>query len=342
MPEKEKEKKKIWLDCDPGHDDAMAILLAGYNPSIDLIGVSTVHGNQSVEKTTRNALACLAYMDLLDDLPVVARGLGKPLARPAVHCAEIHGESGLDDLEGRPIFPLLDEAAVEEALESSKPCVSVMHDHIAADDGRVTLVATGALTNVALLLTVYPEMAKTIDIVFMGGAYGLGNTGPVAEFNMQIDPEAASIVFESGAPVTMVPLEVTHTALATDAVIGAIRQSGESAFRNKLADLLLFFADSYSTYFGFDRGPPLHDPCAVAYVIDPDLFKSETIRVDVETKSDLAAGQTICDRHNLQKKRKNATVCHEMEVAKFWDLILDVIRRVEGVASAKRKRDPTD
>ena len=192
----------------------------------------------------------------------------------------------------------------------------------------------GALTNVALLLTVYPELVERedIEVVFMGGAYGLGNTGPVSEFNMQIDPEAAKVVFESGVKVTMIPLEVTHTALATEEVISAIRKGKEGAastpFRNTLCELLHFFKDTYKSYFGFDD-PPLHDPCAVAYVIDPSIFEVEHIRVDVETASALGAGQTVCDKHNLQKKKRNAHVAYRMEVGAFWEMILDAIDKAE-------------
>ena len=183
-------------------------------------------------------------------------------------------------------------------------------------------------TNVAILLTVYPELKDTIEVIFMGGAYGLGNTGPVSEFNVQIDPEAAKVVFNSGAKVTMIPLEVTHTALATKEVVASIRQDGKSKLRNALCELLYFFKDSYKSYFGFDD-PPLHDPCAVAYVIDPKLFEVEHIRVDVETGSELCAGQTVCDRHNLKGKERNAHVAYAMKVDAFWDLILKAIDRAE-------------
>ena len=344
IPQPGDAQQAVWLDCDPGHDDAMAILLAGYNPCVNLLGISTVHGNQSVAKTTVNALACLRAFGMdSDNLPVV-RGQARPLVRPPTHCAEIHGETGLDNLEGEPLFPLPRDP--DAMLEPGK-CVNVMYEHISRaanglpDGQRVKLVATGALTNVALLLTLYPELVEddVLEVVFMGGAIGLGNTGPVAEFNMQIDPEAAKVVFESGAKVTMVPLEVTHTALATEAVMSEIREDGSSEFRNALCDLLSFFKDTYKSYFGFDD-PPLHDPCAVAYVIDPDLFETEDMRVDVETHSDLAAGQTVCDRHNLQKKPKNATVACTMDVEEFWDLIHNAIYAAEKKMDhgSKRKR----
>jgi inosine-uridine nucleoside N-ribohydrolase len=315
----------------------MALLLAGHSDRIDLLGVSTVAGNQSVEKTTINALACLDAFGRSD--VQVVRGQGKPLVREAAHCPEIHGDTGLDNREGERLFPKSSRKALEGP---DNKCVNVMYQSIqsAGKGRRVKVVAMGALTNVALLLTVYPELVARdeIEVVFMGGAYGLGNTGPVSEFNMQIDPEAAKVVFDSGVKVTMIPLEVTHTALATEEVIFNFRNGAKGAgeddlaFRDTLCDLLYFFKDTYKSYFGFEH-PPLHDPCAVAYVIDPTIFEVEHIRVDVETASALGAGQTVCDRHNLQKKKKNAHVAYRMEVNKFWEMIFQAI----GKAAAAKK-----
>lgn len=215
----------IWLDCDPGHDDAMALLLAGYSPRLRLLGVSTVHGNQSVDKTTHNALrwmhACgLAYV------PVVA-GASRPLLRPPIHCPDIHGESGLDSFGATavewPPLPSDRRPVASKAVSYTYHCV---HNHRASTGEKATLVATGALTNVALLLSVYPEIRDDLEcIVVMGGSTGRGNTGAVAEFNLQIDPEAAAIVFNSAAhkvPLVMVPLDVTHTALVTHDVLMAV------------------------------------------------------------------------------------------------------------------------
>ena len=281
----------LWLDCDPGHDDAMAIILAAYTNNVVLHGISTVAGNQSVIKTTKNALAVL---DAIGKHEIeVVQGQEKPLVRKPQFCAEIHGESGLDKRGGHPIFPESSRNPVEGK------CVNVMFQKISSifrhAGVRVKLVCTGALTNAALLLTIYPEVLSMVDIVLMGGCYGLGNTGPVAEFNIQIDPEAASIVFGSGAHLTMVPLEVTHTAKATEEIFSSILKKGDSPFRTSILDLLLFFKDTYKEYFDFDD-PPLHDPCAVAYVIAPAMFEVEFIRVDIETGSTLCAGQTVCDR----------------------------------------------
>ena len=319
--------KRVWLDCDPGHDDAMAIILAAYGhpiiddesgsvsvSSINLIGVSTVCGNQTVEKTTDNALRILNLINR-NDVPVY-RGADKPLTRPKRNCPEIHGESGLDgpDIPAAPrgAHPTPAVVAMAEALLSGDP----------AD--KPTLVATGALTNVALLFSVYPEVIDRLsELVIMGGAYqGLGNTGPTAEFNIQCDPEAAHIVFESGLKsLVMVPLEVTHTVLVTPKIrdgllTGYGRNPGSSRFLRLLDELMHFFEESYKKVFGFEH-PPLHDPVAVFYVMCPHFFKTKRMRVDIDC-GQLCAGTTVCDHYDMSGKEPNVTVCTEVDVVAFW------------------------
>ena len=194
---------------------------------------------------------------------------------------------------------------------------------------RPVLVATGALTNVALLFSVYPELAGAVEVVLMGGALGKGNTGPVAEFNIQCDPEAARIVFESGANLTMVPLEATHTALVTPEVrerlLGNPAASGRapSRFRRLVDELMRFFADTYKEVFDFED-PPLHDPCAVAYAVAPEMFETKDLRVDVECGSELCAGQTVVDWwRQSPEKPINCRVCVKMDVDKFWDAMCE-------------------
>ena len=196
---------------------------------------------------------------------------------------------------------------------------------------RPVLVATGALTNVALLFSVYPELAGAVEVVLMGGALGKGNTGPVAEFNIQCDPEAARIVFESGANLTMVPLEVTHTALVTPEVrerlLGNPATSGRSPsrFRRLVDELMRFFADTYKEVFDFED-PPLHDPCAVAYAVAPEMFETRDLRVDVECGSELCAGQTVVDWwRQSPEKPINCRVCVKMDVGKFWDAMCEAV-----------------
>jgi inosine-uridine nucleoside N-ribohydrolase len=193
-----------------------------------------------------------------------------------------------------------------------------------------TLVCTGALTNAALLLSVYPELAaQGLRVSFMGGAMGAGNTGAVAEFNIQIDPEAAAIVVNSGCDVTMVPLEVTHTALVTPAVLARIRGDGASRFRHIVEGLLLYFAASYKRVFGFEA-PPLHDPCAVLVAVAPQLFTLRRLRVDVETCSPLCAGQTVCDVWGQSELLPNVNVATAMDVPAFWEAMLDAIARADA------------
>lgn len=227
---------------------------------------------------------------------------------------------------GGPVLP----PATHDALPGKG--VLLMYAHIKkcfTERGEcVALVATGALTNVALLLMLYPEVVSEgmIEIVLMGGAVGVGNTGPVVEFNIQIDPEAAHVVFNSGANVTMVPLEVTHTALATPEVLGRILTPPDHPFLVLIAELLLFFADTYKRVFKFEH-PPLHDPCAVAYVIAPEIFTTRRLRVDVEKCSELTAGQTVVDVWGHSKLAANVTVCMEMEVDKFWEMVVEAVHK---------------
>lgn len=192
------------------------------------------------------------------------------------------------------------------------------------ENGRIVkLVATGALTNVALMFALYPEVLTMIEVVIMGGCLGVGNTGPVMEFNIQTDPEAAKLVFESGVPLCMVPLEVTHTVLATTSILDRIGFG--TPFKATIRDLLTFFAKTYKEVFDFDH-PPVHDPCAVAYLLAPQAFtKVRRLRVDIETSSILTAGQTVVDVWNQSGKAPNCDVCIEMDHEKFWDVMIAAI-----------------
>lgn len=256
----------VWLDCDPGHDDALAIILAGHSPMIDLLGISTVAGNQTVDKVTENARRIL-YAAGLAGVEVI-QGQASPLLRDPLVCGEIHGESGLDGPKGGPLLPPVPETVPMTANSSGQDAgwrpagVELVAQRIAAaasrpGSPRVRIVATGSLTNVALLLTLHPELAPLVEVVFMGGALGTGNTAPVAEFNMQVDPEAASVVVRSEARVTMVPLEVTHTALVTQRVAEAVlgctpgeateERAAATPFRATMYDLLHFFKSTVGT-----------------------------------------------------------------------------------------------
>jgi purine nucleosidase len=357
----EKKITHCWLDCDPGHDDAFAILLATFGDTIKLIGLSTVSGNQTIEKTTQNALKALnlfgqvKHVELADsefDRPLgltdcvshggiqypILMGSRRPLMRPSKICQEIHGESGLDthvSLELPPMPTNTDKYVVN--LNSQEiHFTTQMYTSIKRAGSPVTLLATGPLTNVALLLINHPDVSEHIEkIVIMGGAMGVGNTGPVAEFNIQVDPEAASYVFEFGLPIYMVPLEVTHEALVDAKILSAIGAI-DSNLSKILIELLLFFKSTYLTVF-YMNDPPLHDPCAVAFVIDPSLFEYRLMRVDVETSSALSYGQTVCDIFNMSSKTKNVHVCTKMNMERFWSMLLEAIRRCDLVSPANNK-----
>lgn len=305
-------KQKIILDCDPGHDDALAILLAGHHPQIELLAITTVAGNQSVDKTTLNALK-VCTLARLRSIPI-AKGMDRPLVVPAQHAADIHGESGLDG-------PDLPEPDIEPV---SKHAVDLMIELLLHSDGDITLVPTGPLTNIAMAIRQEPAILPKIKgISLMGGAIGLGNVTSSAEFNIYVDPHAAAIVFGCGRPITMCPLEVTHQALATENVVNKLR-SANRPVATLAAGLLDFFAETYRKVFDFPAAP-VHDPCAVAAVIDPTLIKSRLVRVEIETVGEWTRGRTACDMYGFLNKEPNANVGYGLEVERFWDMVIETI-----------------
>merc|ERR1711865_1057703 len=316
-----------WLDCDPGHDDAMALILAAHSPLINLIGVSTVHGNQSIEKVTLNAAKVL-FAAGVTSVPVYS-GQSCPLLRTAKHDPDIHGETGLC---GTDKLPLAAELPADIIRTDKKGVMAMAEAILALPEGeQMHVVASGALTNVALMLTLYPEVKARISCIsFMGGAIGIGNRGPVAEFNIQIDPEAAQMVCNCGCKVVMVPLEVTHTALATAQVLGRI-SAFDSRFGSMIVELLTFFKDTYKRVFQMDD-PPVHDPCAVAYLIHPEIFEVGFMRVDVECGSQLSFGQTVCDVWGDSKLPANVHVCRAMDVPKFWDCMVAALESANQIS----------
>ncbi len=305
-------KHKIILDCDPGHDDAVALLLAAHHPEIDLLAVTTVAGNQSVDKTTRNALKVCSLAGL-HHIPV-ARGLDRPLVRPAKHAPDIHGESGMDgpDIPEPDMEPLATHA------------VDLLIELLLNSEGDITLVPTGPLTNIAAAMSKEPAIIPKIKAIsLMGGAIGLGNVTPAAEFNIHTDPQAAAIVFGCGRPITVSPLEVTHQALATEEIIARLRGANRRV-ATFVADLLVFFAETYHRVFGF-TAPPLHDPCAVAAVIDPTILKADMMHVEIETAGTWTAGSTVCDVHGVLGLPPNARVGYGLEVERFWDMVIAAV-----------------
>lgn len=308
-------KKKIILDCDPGHDDALAILLAARHPALELLAITTVDGNQTVEKTAYNALKVCSLAHI--NVPV-AKGMAQPLLRPTSVAADIHGESGLDG-------PALPEPALQLVPQHS---VDLLIELLTQSAGDITIVATGPLTNLAVALRREPAISAKIQaIVLMGGAIGLGNTTPCAEFNIWHDPEAAQIVFASGCPLTMVPLEVTHQALATEEIIARLRHS-QKRVATVAADLLVFFAETYRRVFGF-TAPPVHDPCAVAAVIDAAIVPAQAMHVEIETLGEWSRGRTVCDVYDTLHLPHNARVGYALDVPRFWDLLVSTLLTYE-------------
>jgi inosine-uridine nucleoside N-ribohydrolase len=298
----------IVIDCDPGHDDAIAILLALASPEVELRGITTVAGNQTLDKTTRNALKILELAGRTD-IPV-AVGAEAPLKRTLRVAANVHGESGLDgpDLPEPTTKPVDGDAAdlLDTWLEPG-----------------VVLVPTGPLTNVALLLDRHPEVKERLErIVWMGGAMGEGNVTPAAEFNAFVDPEAAAAVFGSGIPVTMIGLDITHKALFTRAHADRLRGAGRAG--RAVAELSDFFQRFHESRYGFD-GSPIHDALAVAEVIDPSLVTRIECNVEIETASQYCDGRTVVDRWLVTDRPKNGRVGIDVDADRFLELLVERI-----------------
>ena len=297
----------VILDVDPGHDDALALMLACGAPELEVRAVTTVAGNVPLAKTTRNALRVLSLIGR-GDVPVGV-GAEAPLARP-LHTAEhVHGESGLDGSElAEPAF-----------AADGRGAVRLMADVVRESDEPVTLVPTGPLTNVATFLEEHPRLGENVSrIVLMGGSIGLGNTTPAAEFNVYVDPEAASIVFGSGLPVTMVGLDVTREATAGPEDVERLRAMGEVG--EVAAELATFHASEYKKVYG-SGGPPIHDAVAVAAVVEPGILKARPMRVEIECQGELTRGETVCDLHGVWGKPPNAEVGIGLDREAFFEVL---------------------
>lgn len=299
----------IVLDCDPGHDDAIALLLAGAAPEVDVAAVTTVAGNQTLEKTTVNARRMLTVMDR-SDIPVAA-GMGEPLARELTIADHVHGESGLDG-------PDLPEPTVPE---DDRHGVDLLIDTLRARES-VTLVPVGPLTNIAVALKKAPDIRASIEeVVVMGGAIRKANITPAAEFNIYVDPEAARYVFESGLDVTMVGLDVTFASQVRPDEVETIRDLGEVG--GMVAAFLDFAAEYYTSTHGLE-GYPIHDAVAVAHVID-DVVETERMRVDVETDSEFCDGRTVCDIDGRTDREPNVDVGVDLDRGRFLDRLVTAV-----------------
>jgi purine nucleosidase len=300
--------QKIIIDCDPGIDDALALLLAHGHPGLELRGITTVAGNVALELTTANALAVREFARL-GEVPVTP-GCAGPLVRPPLRARDVHGDTGLG---GTRLPAARGRAAAGHAVD-------YLIEATAAEPGEITLIATGPLTNIALALRREPRLAaRAASFVIMGGSAGRGNTTPAAEFNMLADPEAAAVVFGAGWTVTMVGLDVTLQARFTGEVRDRISALG------RLGTGLVIPALDYYRPGGED--PAVHDVCAVAYVARPDLFRLTPARVEVETAGRWATGMTVTDFTAAEPDR-NALVATGIDVAGFWDLVIKAYERV--------------
>jgi inosine-uridine nucleoside N-ribohydrolase len=295
----------ILLDCDPGHDDAIALLLALASPEVELRGVTTVAGNQTLEKTTANALRVLELVGR-EDIDVAA-GADRPLVREPFVAAYVHGETGLD---GTDLPPARGAPVGRHAV-----------DFLAERVGGITLVATGPLTNVALLLARHPEV-RPERIVLMGGAIAEGNVTPAAEFNVWADPEAAKRVFASGLDLTVVGLDVTHKALVRAEHKERLRMAGRVG--RTAAELLDFYDRFHREVYGFD-GSPIHDAVALAYAFRPDLLETRELNVEIDCESELCRGRTVVDVWRRAGRAPNAHVAVDIDASAFVELLIERI-----------------
>ena len=307
------EKRKMILDCDTGHDDAIALMVASKHPQIDLLGVTVVAGNSTLPKTLRNTLNVVQHLGL--DVPVYA-GCDRPLVRDQYVADDVHGESGLDG----PVFPELQIQAQE------KHAGLYMIETLLASEGDITLVPVGPLTNIAMAMRLEPKIVPLIkEIVLMGGAVGLGNATPAAEFNIYADPEAAHIVFTSGVPVTMMGLDLTNTALADRNVIERMEALGNKA--GKLFGDIMRFTFHSQAVNGLSAGP-VHDVTAVTYLVAPELYQTKKMYVQIDTnKEGPCYGRTVCDMNERYHKEPNVNVGLAIDLPKFWDLVADTLQR---------------
>ena len=310
--------KKVIIDTDPGQDDAVAILLALASPEeVDVLGVVAVAGNVPLALTERNA-RIVCELAGRTKIPVFA-GRGAPLTRKLVTAEYVHGKTGLDGPSlPEPSLPLQDVDGVDFIIETIRR----------EPAGSVTLVPIGPLTNIAAAFEKAPDIVSRVDeIVLMGGAYfEVGNVTPAAEFNIYVDPEAADIVFRSGAKITVMPLDVTHKALTSAEWVREMGNLGTEVGRMVCAWTDFFERFDKEKYQS--EGAPLHDPCTIAYLINPDMFSGRMINVEIETQSDLTRGMTVADWWGVTDRQANAMFMGSIDRKQFFDLLTERLARL--------------
>jgi purine nucleosidase len=307
--------KPIIIDCDPGADDAIALFLAlAFPEKLDVLGITTVAGNVPLPLTQKNA-RCLCELAGRADLPVYA-GCSRPLLRPLITAEDVHGRTGLDGIHlPEPMMPLQEQHAVDFLI-----------DTVMRSPGNITLATLGPLTNLAVAIVKQPAICERLqEVVMMGGAVTQGNITPSAEFNVYVDPHAAQVVVTAGIPLTIVSLDVTHQAIATPKRLNTIK-----AINSPISAATIGLLNHYGAYdmqrYGFP-GPPLHDPCVIAYLLQPDLFTSRRAYVAIETTSELTMGRTVIDQWHVTNQPANATVIESIEAEGFYQLLTQAIDR---------------
>ena len=314
-------RRKIILDCDPGHDDAVAILLALASPEeIDLLAITCVAGNAPLALTSLNALR-ICELAGRQDIPVYS-GCARPMVRNLVTAEDVHGSSGLD-LPGGVTLP-----DPKMTLQSGHAVEFIVKTLLKEPPDSITLCALGPLTNVALAMVQEPSVASRIhEIVFMGGAaINPGNTTPAAEFNIYVDPHAADVVFRSGVPLTMMGLDVTHQVLVTAEREERIRKSGGRA-STVVAELMSFYCRFDLDRYGM-AGGPLHDPCVIAHLLDDSIFTTRHVNVQVEIHSELTLGETVADWWYMTDLTPNCQVGEIADHERFFELLIKRLARL--------------
>lgn len=305
--------RKIILDCDPGHDDAIAIMLAAKHPAIDLLGITIVAGNQTLDKTLVNGLNVCQALDI--NTPIYA-GMPQPIMRKQIVADNIHGETGLDG----PVFsPLKREAEKTHAI-------NFIIDTLLNSEDDITLVPVGPLTNIAVAMRMQPNIIPKIrEIVLMGGAYGTGNFTPSAEFNIFADPEAAKVVFTSGVPLVMMGLDLTHQTVCTQDIINRMENVGGPAGK-LFSDIMHFTLKTQFDNYGL-AGGPVHDATCVAYLINPDAFNVKDMYVEIDVNDGPCYGRTVCDELGVLGQPTNTKVGITLNTTWFWDVVEECIKK---------------